>query len=139
MTEKDLAGYVVHGEFNGTNWRPEIDYAFLHWNRNISNNVGYFGISWSYSPGDTCLSVGYPDDKEDGEYLYKSTSTITSINNCVIDSNNYCMPGQSGSPLYLPGGYAIGITSGNANDRSIFSVQLDNGITTWLNQNGYFD
>ena len=83
MTEKDLAGYVVHGEFNGTNWRPEIDYAFLHWNRNISNNVGYFGISWSYSPGDTCLSVGYPDDKEDGEYLYKSTSTITSINNCV--------------------------------------------------------
>ena len=118
MTEKDLAGYVVHGEFNGTNWRPEIDYAFLHWNRNISNNVGYFGISWSYSPGDTCLSVGYPDDKEDGEYLYKSTSTITSINNCVI---------------------AIGITSATTGEHSMRSVQLDNGITTWLNQNGYFD
>lgn len=139
MTEKDLAGYVVHGEFNGTNWRPEIDYAFLHWNRNISNNVGYFGISWSYSPGDTCLSVGYPDDKEDSEYLYKSTSTITSINNCVIDSNNYSMPGQSGSPLFLPGGYAIGITSATTGEHSMRSVQLDNGITTWLNQNGYFD
>ena len=97
--------------------------------------MGHFGISWSYSSGNTCLSAGYPSDKENGEYLYKSTSTINSIDDCVIDSNNYCMPGQSGSPLYLPGGYAIGITSGNANDRSMFSVQLDNGITTWLNQN----
>ena len=74
-----------------------------------------------------------------GEYLYKSTSTITSINNCVIDSNNYSMPGQSGSPLFLPGGYAIGITSATTGEHSMRSVQLDNGITTWLNQNGYFD
>lgn len=138
-TDDDLAGYVLHGEFDGKNWSPEIDYAFLHWNKDIANNVGHFGISWSYSSGNTCLSAGYPSDKENGEYLYKSTSTINSIDDCVIDSNNYCMPGQSGSPLYLPGGYAIGITSGNANDRSMFSVQLDNGITTWLNQNGYFD
>ncbi len=138
MTEDDLSGYVLHGEFKGSNWQPAIDYAFLLWDRDISNYVGHFGISWSYSVGDTCLSAGYPGDKDDGRYMYKSTSTITSLSDCVFTSNNYCHQGQSGSPLFLPGGYAIGITSGHA-DHTMYSVQLDNGITTWLSQNGYFD
>lgn len=138
MTQDDLAGYVLHGEFKGTNYRPQIDYAFLYWNRNITNYVGHFGISWSYSAGDTCYSAGYPADKYNGEYMYYSKSTITSISDCEITSNNYNYGGQSGSPLYLQDGYAIGIVSGKYSDNSMVSVQLDNGITTWLYDNGYF-
>lgn len=139
MTQDDLSACILHGEFNGTNWRPEIDYAFLYWNRNIANYVGHFGISWSYSAGDTCLSAGYPSDLDSQQrFMYKSISTISSINNCVISSGNYCYQGQSGSPLYLPGGYAIGITSGESAN-AMLSVQLDNGITSWLSSNGYFN
>lgn len=139
MTQNDLNRYVLHGEFKGTNWEPEIDYAFLEWNRDITNYVGHFGISWSYSLGDICYSAGYPADKENGNVMYYSKSTITSMKNHEIYSNNYITPGQSGSPLFLEGGYAIGITSGYCGDNSMVSVQLDNDVTTWLKENGYFD
>lgn len=139
MTQDDLESYVLHGEFKGTNWKPQIDFAFLKWKRDITNYVGYFGISWSYSPGDTCCSLGYPVDKEEGKCMYYSESTIISIKNCEIRSNNYSTWGQSGSPLFVDGKYAIGIDSGSYQDHSMVSVQLDNGITTWLHEHGYFD
>lgn len=136
MTQDDLSSYILHGEFNGTNYKPAIDYAFLYWNRDISDYVGHFGIAYSYSAGDACCSAGYPGDKGDGN-MYYSQSTITSVQDWVINSNNYNYPGQSGSPLYLPGGYAIGITSGAYSDHSMASVQLDTGIIQWLKDNGY--
>lgn len=139
MTQDDLACYILHGEFKGSNWKPQIDFAFLQWKRDITNYVGYFGISWSYSPGDTCYSAGYPADKEKGQVMYYSKSTITSIKDCEIRTNHYSIGGQSGSPLFLEGGYAIGIDSGSYPDHSMVSVQLDTGITTWLHDNGFFD
>lgn len=141
MTQNDLSGYVLHGEYKGTNWRPQIDYAFLLWNRDITNNVGHFGLSWEYSVGDMCHTAGYPADKDDCtmRYMYRSTSSINSITDCVIHTNNYSYQGQSGSPLFLNDNYAIGILSSTRADNSTSFVQLDNGLTTWLYQNGYFN
>lgn len=108
-------------------------YSICKLTMTFPDSPGYVTLGTGYELWNKlCATAGHCLLNSNGKYF-------NSIDDCVIDSNNYCMPGQSGSPLYLPGGYAIGITSGNANDRSMFSVQLDNGITTWLNQNGYFD
>lgn len=45
---------------------------------------------------------------------------------------------QSGSPIYVNGGYAIGILHGG-NGCSTFARQLDSDLTDWLDAYGYFD
>ena len=45
---------------------------------------------------------------------------------------------QSGSPIYVNGGYAIGILHGG-NGYSTFARQLDSDLTDWLDAHGYFD
>lgn len=45
---------------------------------------------------------------------------------------------QSGSPIYVNGGYAIGILH-DGNGYSTFARQLDSDLTDWLDAYGYFD
>lgn len=135
--ERDIQSYIwvggATGEFNSDN-----DYGFIVWNNDISEYVGHYGVEYNYNIGDACATYGYPVDSMFNDSMIFELGTITSKYNRTLELNLDSNEGQSGSPIYVNGGYAIGILRGG-NGYSTFARQLDSDLTDWLDAHGYFD
>ena len=72
-------------------------YSICKLTMTFPDSPGYVTLGTGYELWNKlCATAGHCLLNSNGKYF-------NSIDDCVIDSNNYCMPGQSGSPLYLSG------------------------------------
>lgn len=85
---------------------------------------------------DLTESYGYPSGFNNN--MVYCSGYVTDKYYCTIETSLDSSHGQSGSPIFTQGGYAIGILHGG-NGEATFGRQLETGLTSWLNDKGYFD
>ena len=56
------------------------DWAFVVWNTNTVYSTGCYGMKGDGYNGMAVSTVGYPQDLDSGNYMYKCSGTITSCN-----------------------------------------------------------
>ena len=100
--------------------------------------MGYYGIEFNYYLPVTCGSYGYPsDEKFKGDMVYSSGSAIRKHDG-ILETKIDATEGQSGSPVFVNEGYAIGILN-SGTDTITYVRQLNSELVDWLEQNHYYD
>lgn len=120
------------------------DWAFVVWNTNTVYSTGCYGMKGDGYNGMAVSTVGYPQDLESGNYMYKCSGTITSCNDYDFWSDLRVYNGQSGSPVYeetSSGAYAIAIMTHSYfpvnGTNNALSRRIDSGLIGWLIENEY--
>jgi hypothetical protein len=102
------------------NWKTTgdstYDIAILKLNQPLGSKTGYFGYTTSFAAGDSFQTAGYPrvvQGIDPSWCMWKTSGTISSIQNGLIISDLDTSGGQSGSPAYNKYYQAIGIVTGH--------------------------
>ncbi|MBR2571449.1 MAG: trypsin-like serine protease [Clostridia bacterium] len=120
--------------FPGGTYSSEDDWAIINLNRKIGDKTGWFGMRWCSNDelmGHSFCMAGFGGEPK----LSYAWGEITNVWDKQIGFNNDTLPGNSGSPIFDDGYYAVGIaTSGS--DTENYGQRLRDDIRQVMVKNG---
>ena len=118
--------------YYSTGWtsthKQEYDWAVCVLNERMENaGASHMGVIY-YDDYNTMKNleincVGYPAT-HGGYYPYKTTGIITNTWEKFFKGSNYSESGYSGSPIYINGGYIVGVTHGYYSNNELCGVRI---------------